>query len=347
LRKRMGGGLSYLTGNSPAIGQLRQALDKVAPTDSRVLISGMPGTGKSIVARLLHDRSQRFDGPFIDLNCAGLEPGRLELALFGREATNREARMIGVLEQAHGGTLLLDEVADMPPETQGKIVRVLHKPNFQRLGSDGWVEVDVRVVATTSRDLKTEIEEGRFREDLYYRLNVVPLMVPPLNDRRADIPLLAQDLMRRAAAAKGRPPKPLSEDALVSLQAYEWPGNVWELENVIERLFLPNSGDADVPVSADDVAEAIGKSSPDFLQVDASLGIMNQPLREAREAFERKYLAFHLARFGGNISRTAGFVGMDRAALHRKLKGLGVHNSERTQSSEQSQKSEQTQKAGA
>jgi two-component system, NtrC family, nitrogen regulation response regulator NtrX len=331
LQKQVGDRLSDLTGNSPAIAQLRQALEKVAPTDSRVLITGSPGSGKSVVAQLLHDNSARASGPFVVLNCAGLEPDRLETELFGVEATDKSARSVGVLEQAHGGTLLLDEVADMPLETQAKIVRVLHKPRFNRIGGAGWVEVDVRVIATTNRDLTREIEAGLFREDLYYRLNVVPLTVPPLGVRRADIPELSTELMARAASSKGHTPRVLSEEALIALQAYEWPGNVWELVNVIERLLLPSVGDLDAPVGADAVAEAIGGGSPEFLRSDASLGIMNQPLREAREDFERQYLTFHLARFGGNISRTAGFVGMDRAALHRKLKGLGVHNSERAQ----------------
>ena len=334
LKEQMGGPVPGLTGNSPAILQLRQALEKVAPTDSRVLITGSPGSGKSVVAHLLHEQSHRSGGPYVVLNCAGLEPDRLESALFGTEASDGVARRVGVLEQAHGGTLLLDEIADMPMETQAKIVRVLHRPRFNRLGGEGWVEVDVRVIATTNRDLKREIEAGNFREDLYYRLNVVPLMVPPLAARRADIPDLSKQVMARAAAAKGRTSRKLSEEALIALQAYEWPGNVWELVNVIERLLLPSAGDLDAPVRADAVAEAIGGGSPDFLRSDASLGIMNQPLREAREDFERQYLTFHLARFGGNISRTAGFVGMDRAALHRKLKGLGVHNAERAQKSE-------------
>lgn len=334
LKKQVGSSLVDLTGQSPAIVQLRQALEKVAPTDSRVLITGSPGSGKSVVARLLHDQSNRSDGPYVVLNCAGLEPDRLESALFGTEAADGAARRVGVLEQAHRGTLLLDEIADLPMATQAKIVRVLHRPRFNRLGGEGWVEVDARVIATTNRDLKREIEAGNFREDLYYRLNVVPLTVPALAVRRADIPDLAKEVMVRAASAKGRGPRPLSEEALIALQAYEWPGNVWELVNVIERLLLPNAGDPDSPVRADAIAEAIGGGSPDFLRSDASLGIMNRPLREAREDFERQYLTFHLARFGGNISRTAGFVGMDRAALHRKLKGLGVHNAERAQKTE-------------
>ncbi len=207
LKEQVGGPIVDLTGNSPAIVHLRQALEKVSPTDSRVLITGSPGSGKSVVARLLHDQSNRAKGPYVVLNCAGLEPDRLELALFGTEATANSARRVGVLEQAHGGTLLLDEIADMPMETQAKIVRVLHRPRFNRLGGEGWVEVDVRVIATTNRDLKREIEAGNFREDLYYRLNVVPLMVPPLEVRRADIPELSKQVMVRCAAAKGRAPR--------------------------------------------------------------------------------------------------------------------------------------------
>lgn len=331
LREQVGEPVVELSGNSPITCQLRQSMEKVAPTDSRVLITGAPGVGKSVAARLLHANSLRRDGPFIELSCAGFDADQIESALFGIEATDDRARKIGVLERAHGGTLLLDEVADMPRETQAKFVRVLHKPQFQRIGGDGFVEVDVRIIASTSRDLEREIETGNFREDLYYRLGVVPLAVPPLNMRRADIPALSTELMARAAAKKGRPGCMLSEDALIALQAYEWPGNVWELINVIERLLLSQAAGGDAPISAEMVAEAIGNGSPDFLQGDANLGIMNQPLREAREAFERQYLAFHLARFGGNISRTATFVGMDRAALHRKLKGLGVHNTERPQ----------------
>ena len=331
LREQVGEPVVELSGNSPVTCQLRQSMEKVAPTDSRVLISGAPGVGKTVAARLLHANSPRRNGPFIEFSCAGLDAQQTESGLFGVEAREDKARKIGVLERAHGGTLLIDEVADMPVETQAKFVRVLHRPQFHRLGGEGLVEVDVRIIASTSRDLKREIEVGNFREDLYYRLGVVPLAIPPLSMRRADIPALAKELMERAAAKKGRPGYVLSDDALIALQAYEWPGNVWELINVIERLLLSPPGGADKPVSADMVAEAIGKGSPDFLQGDANLGIMNQPLRDAREAFERQYLSFHLARFGGNISRTATFVGMDRAALHRKLKGLGVHNTERAQ----------------
>lgn len=320
-----GAPIEELIGSSPAVNQLRQSLNRVAPTDSRVLITGPPGAGKGVVARILHDRSARCNGPFVVLNCAGLEPDHLEPALFGTEALNGAPRRIGVLEQAHGGTLLLDEVSDMPLETQGKIVRVLHKPRFQRIGGNSQVEVDVRVIASSNRNLQMEIESGRFREDLYYRLNVVPLIVPPLSARREDIPALAQHVMERCASSKRRPPRSFAADALATLQAHDWPGNVWELVNVIERLLLL-AGHPEEEVHGDAVAEMIGQGAEEVLRWDKMLEVINQPLRLAREAFEKEYLSFHLVRFGGNISRTAEFVDMDRAALHRKLKLLGVHN---------------------
>jgi len=317
-----------LVGESPVIAQLRQTIGKVAPTDSRVLLTGPPGAGKGVVARLLHSRSARKDSRFVVLNCAGLKPESLETAMFGAEPKDGGPRRIGVLEEAHTGTLLLDEVADLPLETQGKIARVLQKKNFVRLGGDTEVEVDVRVLAATNRDLREEIEAGRFREDLFYRLNVVPVTVPALQARRPDIPELAQHLMERLCRAKGRPASLLAEDALAALQAYEWPGNVWELINVIERLLL--NAPAGAEVRSDAVSAAIGQGTPDLMRWDKAPDVMNQPLREAREAFEREYLFFHLTRFSGNISRTAEFVGMDRAALHRKLKLLGVQNAVRS-----------------
>ena len=316
-----------LIGVSPAIAQLRQAIDKVAPTDSRILLTGPSGAGKGVVARIVHSRSLRKDSRFVVLNCAGLKPENLETALFGAEPEGDGPRRIGVLEEAHTGTLLLDEVADMPLETQGKIARVLQKKNFARVGGDTEVEVDVRVLAATNCDLREEIEAGRFREDLFYRLNVVPVAVPALKARRQDIPDLAQNLLERLCRVKGRSACVLANDALAALQAYDWPGNVWELINVIERLLLNAPSGAEI--RSDAVSAAIGQGTPDLMRWDKAPDVMNQPLREAREAFEREYLSFHLTRFSGNISKTAIFVGMDRAALHRKLKLLGIQNAVR------------------
>jgi two-component system nitrogen regulation response regulator NtrX len=320
-----------LVGESSVLTQVRQSIDRVAATDSRVLVTGPPGAGKSVVARLLHDRSARQDGPFVVLNCATLQADTLETALFGSEKSEDESHIVGLLEQAHGGTLLLDEVADMSLDTQGKIVRMLHSQRFKRVGGNQWIEVDVRVVATTHRDLQALMAEEQFREDLYYRLNVVPIEVPPLSARREDIPLLTQYFMSRSAAAKGRAPRDMNEDAIASLQAYDWPGNVWELVNVVERLLLLAPGGLDTPISAEVVLQATGQDGSEVMRWDRAPEIMNRPLREAREAFETEYLLFHVTRFGGNISRTAEFVGMDRAALHRKLKMLGVQNAVRPQ----------------
>ncbi|MGE5201852.1 MAG: sigma-54-dependent transcriptional regulator [Acidobacteriota bacterium] len=321
-----------LLGSSHAIGQLRQQVDKVAPTGSRVLIAGAPGAGKEVVARLLHRRSRRARGPFVVLNCATLRSERLEVELFGAEA-GAEApdspRKIGTFEEAHGGTLFLDEVGDMPLETQGKIVRGLQDHVFERIGG-GRVEVDVRVIAATNRDLQSEISAGRFREDLYYRLAVVPIRVPPLSERREDIPLLARHFMLRAAEIARLAPREIADDAMATLQAYDWPGNVRQLRNVIDWLLIMAPGDAREPVRADMLPADIGSDAPAVLRWDRGGEIMTLPLREAREVFEREYLLAQVTRFGGNISRTAAFIGMERSALHRKLKSLGLFNGERT-----------------
>ncbi|MBI1209544.1 MAG: response regulator [Azospirillum sp.] len=328
LRLRAGGEVE-LVGRSTLINQARQAIDRVAPTGSRVMISGLPGTGKEVVARLLHRRSRRADGPFVTLNCATLRPDRLEVELFGSEHPgDGGSRKIGLLEQAHGGTLLLDEVADMPLETQGKIVRVLQENTFLRLGGANRVEVDVRVIASTNRDLGTEIEGGRFRQDLYYRLSVVPIRVPSLAERREDIPLLARHFMTRSAEATGLAPREFGEDAMAALQAYDWPGNVRQLRNAIDWLLIMVTTDPREAIRADLLPPEIGAITPTVLKWDKGGEIMGLPLREAREVFEREYLLAQVTRFGGNISRTASFVGMERSALHRKLKSLGVHGND-------------------
>jgi two-component system nitrogen regulation response regulator NtrX len=323
LRLRAGGQID-LVGISPGAGQLRQQIDRVAPTGSRVLISGAPGVGKEVVGRLLHAHSRRSRGPFVAVNCATMHPDRLELELFGSETAVDGPRKIGTFERAHGGTLFLDEVADMPLETQGKIVRVLQEQTFERVGGSHRVEVDVRVVASTNRDLSVEIAAGRFREDLYYRLSVVPIRVPALRERREDIPLLARHFMERGAEAARLPPRDIGEDALAALQAYPWPGNVRQLRNVVDWLLIMAPGDPREPVHADMLPTDITAIAPTVVKWDKGSEIMTLPLRDAREVFEREYLLAQVTRFGGNISRTANFVGMERSALHRKLKSLGV-----------------------
>jgi two-component system nitrogen regulation response regulator NtrX len=321
-----------LTGESGAIGGLRAAVERVAPTGSRVLIQGPAGSGKEVVSRMVHARSRRAEGPFVVLNCATLAPARFEEELFGLEAGSdpvAQPRRAGVLERAHGGTLLLDEVSDMPLETQGKIVRALQDSTFERLGGSARVKVDVRVLSTTNKDLQSEIAAGRFREDLYYRLAVVPLKVPALKERREDVPSLAQHFMLRSADSAGMQPRELSADTLAALQAYDWPGNVRQLRNLMDWLLIMAPGHAADPIRADMLPPEIGANAPALLNIDPTADIMGLPLREARDLFETQYLQAQLLRFGGNISRTAQFVGMERSALHRKLKQLGVNSDER------------------
>jgi two-component system nitrogen regulation response regulator NtrX len=326
------GAETELVGNSQVMGQLRGAIERVAPTGSRVLITGPAGSGKEVAARMIHARSRRADGPFVVLNCATLNPARFEEELFGVEPASDSAgtaRRAGVLERAHGGTLLLDEAADMPIETQGKIVRALQEQGFERVGGATRVKVDVRVLATTNRDLQAEIAAGRFREDLYYRLAVVPLRTPSLRERREDVPALARHFMARSAATSGMPPREIGEDALAALQAYDWPGNVRQLRNLVDWLLIMAPGEARESIRADMLPPEVGSAAPAMLKLDRSSEIMTLPLRDARELFERQYLEAQLLRFGGNISRTANFVGMERSALHRKLKFLGVHAEDR------------------
>jgi len=333
---RLRSGTSFeLTGQSAPINHLRQSVERVAPTNSRVLITGPAGSGKEVVARLIHARSRRSAGPFLVLNCASMSPSGMEVELFGVEGPPEGAigpRKVGTFEAAHNGTLLLDEVADMPAETQGKIVRVLQEQVFQRVGGETRVDVNVRVIATTTRDLSEEIRAGRFREDLYYRLSVVPLRVPALRERRDDIPLLARHFMARAAESSGQRLREISEDAMAALQTYDWPGNVRELRNIIERLLIMAPGGADDPIRADMLPAEFDARFAAARRSDRSTEIMGLPLKNAREIFEREYLMAQVSRFGGNISRTAAFVGMERSALHRKLKSLGIQGDEKPRS---------------
>ncbi|MFO1189033.1 MAG: sigma-54 dependent transcriptional regulator [Alphaproteobacteria bacterium] len=332
LRQRAGQD-NQLLGKSAAIAQLQALIARVAPTGSRVLITGAPGTGKEVVARQLHALSKRAEGPFVVVNCAALGHDRIERELFGVDAggeTPGSPPKVGTFELAHGGTLLLDEVSDMPLETQAKIVRVLQDQSFLRVGGSKRIEIDVRVIATTNRELDKEITAGRFREDLYYRLNVVPIRVPALAERREDIRLLIQHFLDRAAQIAGLPPRRLSEEALVALETYDWPGNVRQLRNVADWILIMNDGDSSEPVSVEGLPPETLGTMPAALTGDRSAEVMSLPLRGAREAFEREYLLAQVRRFGGNISRTAAFIGMERSALHRKLKSLGVRTDAKT-----------------
>ena len=309
-------------GKSAAAQVLRSTITKVAPANSRVLIAGPPGSGKELVARLIHEASPRSRCEFVAISAAGMTPERLDIELFGEEGEGGRPRKIGVFERAHGGTLYLDEVIDMPRESQGRILRVLVEQRFRRVGGDQDVQVDVRVISSTSKEPRQEIAEGRFREDLFHRLNVVPIRVPGLSERREDVPELVEHFMETIAASQGMPRRRLSEDAVATLQVHDWPGNVRQLRNNVERLLILASGDAAEPITAEMLPQEVAAAGQ-----AGSMGperIIALPLREAREVFEREYLSAQIVRFGGNISRTAMFIGMERSALHRKLKSLGV-----------------------
>ena len=311
-----------LIGRSAAAQTLRTTITKVAPANSRVLISGPPGAGKELVARQIHEASARARAEFVAISAAGMTPERLDLELFGEEGVDGRPRKIGVFERAHNGTLYLDDVGDMPRESQSRILRVLVEQRFRRVGGEQDVQVDVRVVTSTSRDLKLEIDAGRFREDLFHRLNVVPIRVPPLSERREDISELIDYFIDTLCSSQGLPRRRLGDDAIAVLQVHPWPGNVRQLRNNIERLLILATGDVSEPITADMLPPEESNNA-----AGATMGaerIIALPLREAREVFEREYLAAQIMRFGGNISRTAGFIGMERSALHRKLKSLGV-----------------------
>ncbi len=313
------------TGNSAVINQVRATLKRVANTGSRVLVSGPGGAGKEIAARLLHAWSPREDKAFVTVNSARITPERFETELFGEEADGKLIKT-GLLELANGGTLYLDEVADMPESTQARILRVLTDQSFVRVGGNRQVGVDVRVVSSTARDLEKEIEEKRFREDLFYRLNVVPIAIPSLNERREDIPSLADHFFTRYAREQGLTPPEIMPEALAALQAYDWPGNVRQLRNVIERTVILAPREKFATIATEMLPpEITGGSGESGSGMSTLMGV---PLREARESFEREYLRIQIRRFSGNISKTAGFIGMERSALHRKLKLLGMNERE-------------------
>ena len=323
LRTRAGRS-NKIVGRSTAINQLRQVIERVGPANSRVLITGAPGAGKELAARSIHDASARANGPFITINSATIEPETMEMELFGVEAKEGRPRTVGALEESHGGTLYLDEIADMPKETQGKILRVLVEQNFLRVGGSTRVHVDVRIISSSSRDLPKLIADGAFREDLFHRLAVVPVRVPSVSEHREDIAELIAYFMEQLSITTGMPKRVIADDAMAVLQSHDWPGNIRQLRNNVERLMILASGDPEAPVTADMLPSEIGALVPSTPNGAGGEKLMSLPLRDAREVFEREYLVAQLNRFGGNISRTAEFIGMERSALHRKLKSLQV-----------------------
>ncbi len=310
-----------LTGSSSAINAIRATLKRVAPTGSRVLLTGPAGVGKEVAARLLHNWSPRAKAPFIVASAARMTPEQVEEILFGSERGD-DIRP-GLLERAHGGTLFLDEIADMPLNTQARILRVLTDQSFTRIGGTRMVKVDVRVVSATSRDLQEEIAAGRFREDFFYRLNVVPVHLPALSDRREDIPPLVDHFVACYATERRIKTPSIASDAIAALQAYDWPGNVRQLRNIVERTIILAPGDRIGRIDVDMLPSEV-INDPQNSGSGAVNAMMGVPLREARETFEREYLRVQIRRFSGNISRTATFIGMERSALHRKLKILGM-----------------------
>jgi two-component system nitrogen regulation response regulator NtrX len=323
--KQLGPLANDLVGKSAAINQLRQTVEKVAPTNSRILIIGPSGAGKELAARTIHALSARANGPFVVINAAAMTPERMEIELFGVEQTSgADTRKVGALEEAHGGTLFIDEIADMPRETQSKILRVLTEQTFERVGGSSRVSVDVRILSSTARNLEADIASGKFREDLYHRLSVVPIRVPPLAERREDIPLLIDYFMEQISQATGLSKRSIGDDALAVLQSHDWPGNVRQLRNNVERLMILAGGDPSAVINASMLPQDVGSMVPSMPNGNGGEQLMGLPLREAREMFEREYLQAQISRFGGNISRTAEFVGMERSALHRKLKVLGI-----------------------
>ena len=318
--RRGDAGNTDMLGDSAAFRMLKGNLDKVTKSNGRVMLTGPAGAGKEIAARYIHTNSNRADAPFVTVTSASVEPDRMEEVLFGRESPAKGVEK-GLLEQANGGVIYFDEIADMPLGTQSKILRVLVDQTFQRVGGTENVEVDLRVISSTIKDLPTEIDAGVFREELFHRLNVVPIAVPSLEERREDIPLLAEYFIEMLNKAQGLPLRALAEDARALLQTMQWPGNVRQLKNVVERVLI--LGESNNDISAKELPSS-DEGPADEGRIVLSGGLATLPLREARELFEREYLLTQINRFGGNISRTASFVGMERSALHRKLKSLGV-----------------------
>jgi two-component system nitrogen regulation response regulator NtrX len=328
LRERSSSG-DDLVGNSPALQQIRSLIDKSAPTNSRVLIAGASGTGKGLCARLLHQKSPRADSPFVEINCSLYSPDEVQVVLFGRENRDKIGGLrteVGALERAHGGTLYLAEVASLPPAAQQALLRTLVESKFNRVGGSVAVPIDVRIVSSSSQNVNALIESGQFRSDLYHRLSIVPMQLTPLRERREDIPPLVEIFIEQVSRLHNLRPMVIGTDAVAVLQAQDWPGNARQLRNSIERLLIlvKDQAPADGVISAQMLPPDIGEVLPTVSDSDSSAHLMSLPLRDAREVFERQYLLAQIERFGGNISKTAEFVGMERSALHRKIKSLGL-----------------------
>ncbi len=315
-----------LIGSSSLISHIRQTIDKVSCSNSRIFIGGPAGSGKEVVARLIHQNSRRANLPFISVNCSTMNPDYIDAELFGTEIMGHDEsqpRKIGLIERAHGGTLYINEICDLPLSVQTKLIRVLQEGGFCRLGDNQKIEVDVRIIASTSMIVAQEIKEGHLRQDLYDRVSVIPIQVPALTDRLTDVPDLVEHFMMQASKVHGRPARSFSTEAMIMMQSYPWPGNVRQLKNVVEWVLLMTGGDHREPVTCSMLPPEI--RSDVKLPTVGDMSIVVMPLREAREAFEREYLLAQVNRFGGNISKTARFIGMERSALHRKLRALGVH----------------------
>ena len=325
--RRAGGGAADMKGASASFRALKSQLDKVVKSNGRVMLTGPAGVGKEVAARYIHAGSNRASAPFVSVNSASVSPDRMEEVLFGRESPERGVEK-GLLEEAHGGVVYFDEVADMPMGTQSKILRVLTEQCFQRVGGSEKVRVDLRVISSTNRDLQAAIREGSFRQELFHRLNVVPIAVPSLEERREDIPLLARYFVDHFNKHQGLPLRDFTDESEALLQTMMWPGNVRQLKNMVERVLI--LGDGAGPIEPRELPGLEAVPTSDDGRVVLAGGLATLPLREARELFEREYLLTQINRFGGNISRTAAFVGMERSALHRKLKSLGVVTSSKT-----------------
>ncbi|EKE09001.1 MAG: hypothetical protein ACD_16C00225G0002 [uncultured bacterium] len=324
-------GVSFpkMIGNSSAILSVRKTIEKVAPTNSRVLMLGDSGVGKELAAREIHKASKRASGPFLVLNCKADSEESLDKKLFGEEAIQNAPRKLGMLEYAHGGTLYLDEVTELSLDVQSKLVRFLHENSFKRSGGEQKVIADVRVFAGSQKDVKKQCEAGAFREDLFYRLNVITLQLPPLRERLEDLPELVAYFVETISRQAGVMARQFLDSTLAVMKTHTWPGNIYELRNTIERALILSPAANDVPVMPDELPPEIRGENLKVLTHQNSPNFLSMPLREAREYFEREYLLAQVQKFSGNISRTANFIGMERSALHRKLRQLQVERKKR------------------